>query len=706
MPGVPRELAEHKLHVDPKARTVKESLRRFSSEKRKAIGQEIARLLAAGFIREIFHSEWLANPVMVPKKDKSWRTCVDFRHINKFCPKDHFPLPRIDQIVDSTSGCERLCFLDAYSGYHQIRLYERDELKTTFITPFGCFCYITMPFRLRNAGATYQRMMQNCLIWQIGRNVEVYVDDIVIKSAKGISLLADLAKTFQSLRSYSIKLNPEKCVFRVPAGKLLGFMVSERGIEANPEKIAAIQNMKPPQKLRDVQKLTGCLAALSRFISRLGEKALPLYQLMKKSSNFKWTKEAQVAFEELKKQLSTRPVLAAPKEKDPLLLYIAATSQVVSVAIVVEREEEGKTQKIQRPVYFIFEVLTPSKQRYPHYQKLAMGIYPASQKLAHYFQDHSITVVSEAPLAEIMNNRYSTGRIEKWSLALLPLDLNYQAKKAIKSQALVDFLAEWIEVQHPPQPTPEHWTMFFDGSKMLQGAGAGVVLVSPSKDEMRYVLQIHFPAKNNEAEYDALLYDMRMAISLGVRRLMIFGDSDLVINQVMKEWDIRSPTITTYCVAVRKLEKKFDGLELHHIPRAQNQAADDLAKLGSARGQIPPGIYLEHLHSPTFKEDPFLQADPDMLPDKNIPNKEDIPAVVDMVFDVEIVPPEWTLPILAYLQKQELPDDEIEAKQIVHKSKSYFVINGELYRNSITHVPQRCISGEEGSAFYKKSTRA
>src|SRR4051812_18717757 len=176
-------------------------------------------------------------------------------------------------------------------------------------------------------------MMQNCLIWQIGRNAEVYVNDIVVKSAEGSSLLADLAETFQSLRSYSIKLNPEKCVFGVPAGKLLGFMVSQRGIEANPEKIAAIQNMKPPQKLRDVQKLSRCLAALSRFISRLGEKALTLYQLMKKSSDFKWSEEAQMAFEELKRQLSTRPVLAAPREREPLLLYIAATSHVVSIDI-------------------------------------------------------------------------------------------------------------------------------------------------------------------------------------------------------------------------------------------------------------------------------------------------------------------------------------------------------------------------------------
>ena len=121
--------------------------------------------------------------------------------------------------------------------------------------------------------------------------------------------------------------------------------------------------------------------------------------------------------------------------------------------------------------------------------------------------------------------------------------------------------------------------MFFDGSKMLNGSGAGVVLVSPRGDKLRYVLQIHFDSSNNESEYEALLYGLRMAISFGVRRLMVYGDSDLVVNQVMKEWDVRSPAMTGYCNAVRKLEKKFEGLELHHIPRLKNQAADELAKI-------------------------------------------------------------------------------------------------------------------------------
>jgi hypothetical protein len=193
------------------------------------------------------------------------------------------------------------------------------------------------------------------------------MDDIVVKSRKGSDLLTDLAETFANLQRYDIKLNPGKCTFGVARGKLLGFLVSERGIDANPE-IGAIVQMKRPERLHDVQKLTGCLAALSEFISRLGEKALPLYRLMKKSDSFEWTAEAQAAFVELKALLSTQPVLAALNSNEPLLLYIAATGQVVSTVLTVEREEEGKTYKVQRPVYYISEVLTPSKQRYPHYQ--------------------------------------------------------------------------------------------------------------------------------------------------------------------------------------------------------------------------------------------------------------------------------------------------------------------------------------------------
>jgi hypothetical protein len=163
MPGIPREVAEHSLDILPNARAVQQRLRRFDEERRRAIGAELRKLLEAGFIKEVFHPTWLANPVLVKKKNGKWRICVDYTSLNKACPKVPFPLPRIDQFVDSTAGCELLCFLDAYSGYHQIKMKESDQLSTSFITPFGMFCYVTMPFGLRNAGATYQRCMQHLL---------------------------------------------------------------------------------------------------------------------------------------------------------------------------------------------------------------------------------------------------------------------------------------------------------------------------------------------------------------------------------------------------------------------------------------------------------------------------------------------------------------------------------------------------------------
>ena len=246
--------------------------------------------------------------------------------------------------------------------------------------------------------------------------------------------------------------------------------------------------MKCPMRIHDIQNLTSCFGALSRFISRLGEKALPLYRLMKKSDKLEWTPEADAAFAELKTLLSTQPVLAAPISKEPLLLYIAATGQVVSTVLMVEREEEGKAFKVQCPVYYVSEDLTPPKQRYPHYQKLVYGIYMTTKKVAHYFSDHSITVISDAPLSEILNNRDATGRVAKLAIELLPLDIKFEAKKAIKSQTTADFLAEWIEQQLLTQVHSEHWTMFFDGSKMLNGSGAGVVLVSPRGDKLSYVL--------------------------------------------------------------------------------------------------------------------------------------------------------------------------------------------------------------------------
>ncbi|WVZ80914.1 hypothetical protein U9M48_028350 [Paspalum notatum var. saurae] len=217
---VSRELAEHQLKVFPNAKPIKQRLRRFTPEKREAITVELTRLKAAGFIREVMHPEWLANPVLVLKKNKKdWRMRVDYTDLNKHCPKDPFELPRIDQVIDSTAGCALLSILDCYSGYHQISLAIEDQEKTTFIMPFGAYCYTSMSFGLKNAEATYQRAIQTYLADHYGKRVEAYIEDIIIKTKNKEDFIDDLRQVFDILRKFQWKLNPTKCIFGVPAGQ-------------------------------------------------------------------------------------------------------------------------------------------------------------------------------------------------------------------------------------------------------------------------------------------------------------------------------------------------------------------------------------------------------------------------------------------------------------------------------------------------------
>jgi hypothetical protein len=214
--------------------------------------------------------------------------CIDYTSRNKACPKDEYLLPRICQIKDSMASCELLSFQDAYSDYHQISLAVDDEEKAAFITLFGIFCYTKMVFELKNGGTTYQKCVHMVLEGQIGRNVEAYIDDIVVKSKKHGDLLDDLKETFDNLRKFKMMLNPKKCVFGVSSGKLLGYMVSSRGIDANPKKVEAIEKLQPPRTRREIQKLAGMMAALIRFISKLGERDMPFYRLLRKVDSFQW----------------------------------------------------------------------------------------------------------------------------------------------------------------------------------------------------------------------------------------------------------------------------------------------------------------------------------------------------------------------------------------------------------------------------------
>ena len=273
----------HRLNVSPSFKPVEKKRRSFAPKRQKAINEEVGKLLQADAIREVEYPEWLANVVLVKKANEKWQLCIDFTNINRAYPKDSFPLPRIDLIVDAIACHELLSFMDAFCGYNQISMDPNDQEKTSFVTRQGTYCYRVMPFGLKNAGATYQKLVNKMFHKQIGASMGVYIDDMLVKSVKVELHITHLAEASQVLKSYNMKLNLAKCAFGVSAWKFLGFIVNSQGIKANPDKIKAVLDMLPPSNIKDIQRLTGRIYALSRFVSKASDKCQPFFQVLKKA---------------------------------------------------------------------------------------------------------------------------------------------------------------------------------------------------------------------------------------------------------------------------------------------------------------------------------------------------------------------------------------------------------------------------------------
>ncbi|GJX44771.1 reverse transcriptase domain-containing protein [Tanacetum coccineum] len=365
-------------------KTRKQKKRGQAAERNVAINDEVSKLVTAGIIREVHYHDWLSNPVMVKKSDNSWRMCVDFKDLNKACPKDGYPLPEIDWKVESLCGFPFKCFLDAYKGYHQIQMAEEDEEKTAFITNQGIFCYTKMPFGLRNAGATYQRLVDKTFHGQIGRNLEVYVTVMIwyIKSRTEDEVVRDIEETFKTLRKINMKLNPKKCTFGVEEGMFLGYQVNTKGIKICPDKVDAVLSLQSPKCLKDVQKLNGKLASLNRFLAKSAEKSLPFFKTLKKctkKSDFLWTEEAEAAFKQMKEHIAKLPMLTAPEEQEELIVYLAASKEAVSAVLMTEREAR------QMPIYFVSRALRGPEVNYTAMEKLVLALVHASKRLRRYF---------------------------------------------------------------------------------------------------------------------------------------------------------------------------------------------------------------------------------------------------------------------------------------------------------------------------------
>ncbi|KAI0520318.1 hypothetical protein KFK09_007790 [Dendrobium nobile] len=609
---------------------------------------------------------------MVKKASGAWRMCVDYTDLNKACTKDSFPLPRIDQLVDATSGHQMLSFMDGYSGYNQIKMDPIDEEATAFQTDKGLYCYRVMPFGLKNAGATYQRLMNKIFKDLIGRTMEVYVDDMLVKSLEKSQHISDLERCFSLLRFYNMRLNPAKCAFGVTSGKFLGFMVTHRGIEANPEKIKALRDMVPPRSIREVQHLNKRIAALSRFLVRSGDKYLPFFKTLRgaRNSGFQWIDECQEAFEQLRIYLSSPPLLSKPVPGEMLYIYMAVSSHAISSVLI--REENG----IQRPVYYVSKVLSETEIRYPLADKTALALIFSARKLRPYFQAHTIGVYTNLPLRNILQKPKASGRLIKWSVELGEFDIHFLPRPDIKSQVLADFVVECTNLaSDEPLVTPPLspcWTLYVDGASGSSGAGDGILLISPQQVTFEYGLRLKFPATNNVAEYEALIAGIRLAIDYEVQNLMIHTDSQLVASQVEGEFDTHNSSLAQYCGIVKSLLTHIKKYQIVYIHREQNAHADALSKLAtSATMDLFKRRYIEEIHFPSIEGPWIIQS-------------------ID-----ETREPSWMDPILSFLQNGVLPEDLTVAMRLRRKAANFTIISGKLYKRAFTGPYLKCLPPSE-----------
>ncbi|KAL2234291.1 UNVERIFIED_CONTAM: Retrovirus-related Pol polyprotein from transposon [Sesamum indicum] len=663
--GINPEIIVHRLNLDPKAQPVQQRKRAFGAEKNAIIKEEVDKLLKAGYVSEVRYTDWLSNVVVVPKAAGKWRMCTDFTDLNKACPKDPFPLPRIDQLVDATAGYKLFSMMDAYQGYHQIRMAKEDRTKTSFVTEQGIFCYNVMPFGLKNAGATYQRLVNRMFREQIGKTMEVYVDDMLVKSRHSEQHLQDLEASFAVMRSYGMKLNPTKCTFGVGGGKFLGYMVSSRGIEA--EKIKAILELKSPASIKDVQKLTGKIASLNRFISKSADRNLPFFKVLRKPKDFQWSKECEDAFNQLKSYLRTPPLLANPRPGDILYLYLAVSEHAVSSVLV--REEN----KVQNPVYYVSKMLQGAEMRYSLVEKFVLALVTSARRLRPYFQSHKIVVLTNQPLKSILSRPEVSGRLVKWAVELGEHDIEYHARNSERAQVLADFV---MELTSTPTQDVEPWMLHVDGSSNTSNGGAGILIQGPGEVEIEVAARLSFHATNNEAEYEALILGLELAHAAGARILEVYTDSQLVAMQIEGNYEAKEQTMSMYLKKSKSLIERFDKCTIQQIPRGENDRADSLSKIGASLSGIKN-------RSITV-----------MVKDR--------PAIAEVDIHTIDQPCTWMDELALYLKEGILPKNPSQAKNLRIKATRFTMIESELYKRTADGPLLKCLNDEQAEYVLKE----
>ncbi|XP_057790458.1 uncharacterized protein LOC131007565 [Salvia miltiorrhiza] len=465
---------------------------------------------------------------MVAKKTNTWRMCVDYRDLNAACPKNHYPLPKIDQLVDSTSGCALLSMMDAYQGYHQAKMHKGDIAKTTFAVCYGVFGWRSMSFGLKNAGATYQRMMEKIFKEQLSKNISVYVDDMLVRSIRAEDHVSDLEEIFTVIRNHRLMLNPTKCTFGVTTGKFLGYKVTPAGIEVNSDKI------------------------------------------LRKGTKFQWDAEYRLAFDDLKAYLAELPTLTKSILGEVLYLYIAVGEESVSSVLI---REEGSHQK---PIYFVSRVIQGPELNYSEIEKAALAVMVIARKLRSYFLSHRVVVRTALPFKHVLGRPDLSGRMVKWAMELGEYDVDYEPRLAIKAQALADFIQETT-----CRPVQEFWVAFVDGSVTKEGCGIGVYIISPGSEVYQFAIKFTYKMSNNEAEYEPMVIAAHILSELRAECVIIRIDSQLLAQQFSGGYHIKEDWMRAYHCKITELKKKFMEFIIEQISREKNTRADLLARVAS-----------------------------------------------------------------------------------------------------------------------------
>ncbi|GAU23956.1 hypothetical protein TSUD_183550 [Trifolium subterraneum] len=564
MPGLDPVIVEHHLPLKPECPPVKQKLRRTHPDMALKIKEEVQNQIDAGFHITSEYPQWLANIVPVPKKDGKVRMCVDYRDLNKASPKDDFPLPHIDVLVDNTAKSKVFSFMD---------------------------------------GATYQRGMTTLFHDMMHKEIEVYVDDMIVKSGTEEKHVEYLSKMFQMLRKYRLRLNPNKCTFGVRSGKLLGFIVSQKGIEVHPDKVRAIREMPAPRTEKQVRE----------------------------------------AFDNIKEYLIEPPILIPPVEGRPLIMYLTVLEE--SMGCVLGQQDETDL------------------------------------------------------LCFSLGRQTSPSLLARWQMLLSEYDIEYRTQKEIKGSILADHLAHQpvedyqpIKFDFPDEeimylkmkdcdepvfgegPNPESkWDLIFDGAINVYGSGIGAIIVTPKGAHIPFTARLQFDCTNNIAEYEACIMGIEEAIDLRIKNIDIYVDSALVVNQIKGEWETRHAGLIPYRDYARQLLIFFNKVELHHIPRDENQMGDALATLSSMyrvnfRNEVPT-ISIRCLERPAY-----VFAAEEVIDDKP-----------------------WFHDIKMFLQKQEYPHgaSNKDKKTLRRLSSSFFLNEEVLYKINFDMVFLRCVDKHE-----------